>query len=294
MTTAVGIITYNPDIARLKRALDAIHAQTDMVYLYDNHSENAAEVQSLLGPYAHVAFFAQKENRGISVGLNEIARLARAAGHQWLLTLDQDSVCPNQMVLEFLKYVSLPDAALLCPRVVDYRQVYRYAFKKPPERDYEPVSLCITAGSFVNLEVWNDVGGFDETLFIDYVDYEYCYRLRSRHYAVYQINTVVLDQELGDLEPAKHAAFFLKAGERLHSRLIMSFACKKRYSSIRRYYATRNQIYCARKYPRYHCALKETFNLIYVFMKMLLLSAHKWAMIEAMIHGVSDGKRMPL
>ena len=45
---AAGIVLYSPDIARLKKNLEAIVPQVEKVFLVDNHSDNIEEVKKML------------------------------------------------------------------------------------------------------------------------------------------------------------------------------------------------------------------------------------------------------
>lgn len=292
MRVAAGIVTYNPNIERLTKTIQSIYPQVNVVVLFDNHSGNIEDIKKSVQGYKQLKLIEGERNFGIATGLNSIAEYAYTRNYQWLLTLDHDSVPQADMISEFLKFTSLKDVALLCPRVVDYRQAYRYAFQSPDSSDYNPVQECITAGSFLNLEIWKKIGGFDEFLFIDFVDYEYCYKLRANHYAIYKINGLVLDQELGDLKMSKHAKYFLKMGEKLHSQLIMSFACKKSYSVQRRYYCTRNYIYCHKKYPQYIRRCEVVSSLVKISIKLFFLANNRWELMGAIFRGIRDGKRL--
>ena len=52
--TAAGIVTYNPDIQRLKANIDAITNQVYIVYCFDNGSDNINEIRRLLDAYDNV------------------------------------------------------------------------------------------------------------------------------------------------------------------------------------------------------------------------------------------------
>lgn len=54
----------------------------------------------------------------------------------------------------------------------------------------------------MNLGCWSDVGRMDDSLFIDFVDTEWCIRARSRGYRVVGIPWVKMQHELGE-EPIR-------------------------------------------------------------------------------------------
>jgi GT2 family glycosyltransferase len=71
--------------------------------------------------------------------------------------------------------------------------------KKEPAEEY--VDFCITSASCTNLNAWKNVGGFDEWLFIDLVDNDFCKRIIVSGYKILRINSLVLDQEFGKIIP---------------------------------------------------------------------------------------------
>jgi rhamnosyltransferase len=93
----------------------------------------------------------------------------------------------------------------------------------------------MTSGNLLNLEATRAAGPFEEKLFIDCVDLEYCLRLRKEGFVIIQDNTVPLEHSLGDFRTWKFLG--LKIGYSNHN-------------PVRRYYITRNKIYVLRKYFR--------------------------------------------
>lgn len=292
MKLATGIVLYNPDIERLKENIDAVYFQTSIVILFDNGSKNISQVETLISKYPNLLLIKSYDNIGVATALNQIAQYCYKKEYDWLLALDQDSVCPSNIINDFLKYVDIQDVAVICPRIEDKRQMYRYAFKTFPRSGFQEVQKCITAGSFIKLSVLKSLGWFNDFLFIDYVDYEYCRRIIANRYKIIQANSVVLNQELGNVVLSKHAYLYIKLGEALHSRIIMSFACKKTYSAMRRYYCARNHVYCIKKYRKYCNILDELFISIKLVIKMLFLSKQKIKVLIAMYRGFVDGMKL--
>jgi rhamnosyltransferase len=63
---------------------------------------------------------------------------------------------------------------------------------------YSEVRTCITSGALTNLDLWKKLDGFDEQMFIDSVDFEYCYRVRKAGYKVIQTDQVQLSHSIGN------------------------------------------------------------------------------------------------
>ena len=109
--------------------------------------------------------------------MNQILNYAYKNNYQWFLTLDQDSVCNSDLIKEYLKYINLPNVAMITCNKEDRN------FKnleKVTMQEYEEVDSCITSSCFNKTSALKEVGGFDNYFFIDYVDFDICYSLKEK------------------------------------------------------------------------------------------------------------------
>ena len=93
-----GIVLYNPEIDLLENNIKAIINNVDCVYLYDNASKNYNEIEDLISKFNNVVYKRGSENEGIAKGLNQILNYATDNGYEWYLTMDQDSICSDNLV----------------------------------------------------------------------------------------------------------------------------------------------------------------------------------------------------
>jgi rhamnosyltransferase len=191
-----GIVTYNPDIDRLRDNIAAVSPQVDEVLIFDNHSNNLGDIETLISCYP-ATLTRWDKNSGMAVALNRLANSAIEAGATDILFLDQDSVVGQGTVAGLAEYRS-PEIGIVTPLIVD-----RNNTKIEPDLEmiYE-IKRPITSGSLVNLEAWKAVGGYDERLFVDWVDDEFCDNLRAHGYKLIRVNGVSLLHELGNQEYA--------------------------------------------------------------------------------------------
>lgn len=230
MDVSAGIVLFNPDIKRLKENIDAVIVQCTHLYLVDNGSGNVDEVKGLLNQYnqSKISILWNRENQGIAKALNQLTSAAQKEGFDWILTLDQDSVVPSNIVGEFEKYINNSSVGILCPIICDRNKDEEIKINE----DCTEIDECITSGSLLNIKAWSEIGGFDERMFIDGVDFDICYRLRQRGYKIYCIHSVVLLHELGHIE---------------YHRFLFWRVLVKNHSAFRKYYIARNIIYTAKK-----------------------------------------------
>ena len=102
------IITYNPDIKIFEKCVAAAALQIKEIIVWDNNSENIQMIKRVIedaGKYViegsgkpDIRLIACTKNAGIGAALNCIFTKAEKAGKKWVLTLDQDSVIPANMM----------------------------------------------------------------------------------------------------------------------------------------------------------------------------------------------------
>lgn len=269
-----GIVTYNPDLIRLKDNISAVELQVERVIVVDNGSTNIGAIDNLCKEHK-AELLCNSENLGIAKALNQLFEYTRSifGEDSYILTLDQDSVVYPDIIELYSKYVDFDRVA----SITSLREDRNYsATDYSNQTEYSYASKCITSGNLVKLSAWEKIGGFDERLFIDMVDSEFCYRLRLSGYNILQINKVEFVHELGD-------AFIVK------------FLGKKRtilnHSAFRKYYIFRNTIYLLRKYriarKDYNCLeLIKALFCIWFFEKDKLKKTKRSFM------GIIDGFRM--
>jgi len=190
------IVTYEPDIELLNANIAAVLGQVEGVVLVDNASRNLSSFLQTLDPRVDV--LRQSQNQGLSRAMNAAARRAQAEGADAVLMLDQDSVVSAGAGASLSNALRAdPGLAIVAAHMVD-RNVEGVG--ESPTDVLEAVNACITSGSLVRLSDWAAVGGWDENLFIDYVDFDFCLRLRMRGRGIRIDHETKLDHAIGDAQ----------------------------------------------------------------------------------------------
>ena len=278
-----GIISYNPDIARLTENITAICNQVSYVIVIDNGSDNYAKISAKLCNFDNVILHALGENKGIAYALNQCFMLAEKKHAKWILTLDQDSVCPCDMITKYASYLSkirkktdankFEHIGILCPTIVD-RNV---GVIEGDCSHSKPVSKCITSGALTSYAAWETIGGFDEKMFIDGVDFEFCERLHKYGYYIIRVANVELLHELGQMTSHK---------------VLCKTVYVKNHSATRKYYITRNRFYVAKKHKKPFSILKAHLSAIKAFFTVLLFESDKTEKCKAICNGARDYNKM--
>ena len=261
MNYAIGIVTYQPDIARLQENLKAANGAP--LILVDNGSENIADIRTIT---EGTVLIEKPKNLGIAAALNQLFRQVQTLGCEWIVTLDQDSVIQPGMLEAFSHHISQSDLGIICPRIED-RRLGRQHTQSTSGTEY--VTHAITAGNMVRLKAWEAVGGFTEALFIDGVDFDFCLKLREGGWQILRDNSVCLYQEIGHGRkitlPFHHQMSVLN------------------HSPQRLYYIARNYLWIGRQHhQRLHWTLEVAKRLFIV----LCFERNKWQKLRAMIKGI--------
>ena len=268
-----GIVTYNPNIDRLRDNIAAVSTQVQQILIVDNGSENIADIIELEGSFPNLSVKALSENMGIARALNDI--FSRFEGKaEWVLTLDQDSVVSHGFIDSFSKYLDDSSFVSLCPTIsmridecnVDYDDV-----------DIKVVPKCITSGNLVRVSVWKEIGKFREDLFIDMVDFEFCYRLHRFGYNIHQVNSAVLLHELGN--PCYRR--FLWKRVRVYN-----------HNAFRKYYIVRNSMLLLKVYPREKDISYIRKFLVKTIVFTILYENERMEKIRQVIKGIHDYRKL--
>lgn len=270
---SAGIVTYNPDINRLSENINAINAQVDCIIIVDNGSENILNIEELLLYYKNIFLVKNRENLGIAKALNQIILLSKKNHYDWVITLDQDSVVADDIIRVFKKYISFENIAIITPLIVDRNIQISEDITKP----YEYVEKCITSGSLTKIQACENVGYFDEKMFIDIVDFEFCARLQEKGYKILKVNETKLLHELGK----SREVYFL--GKKI---IVYN------HSPIRKYYYTRNFLYYIRKHKNLLDIKKIYFHFIYRLIVTIMFEEKKMEKFKQIVGGFKDSKKM--
>lgn len=232
------VVSFNPDEALLDNLL-ALKAEAPHVLLIDNASTNSKHVRKMAQD-AQVEIVENSENLGVSGALNQAIRYAQINEFLWLWCFDQDSkVAKNCMrsIEEFSDVGSIfARAAIISVPQRDIGTGRAYHNKLDilkEESRYRLMRSVITSGSLISLAAVEQIGLFDQTLFIDSVDHEFCLRARRAGWCVVEIQTPPMAHAIGNSEG------YSVMGIRLIS---------THHSAIRRYYITRNQLEVSRRF----------------------------------------------
>jgi len=234
MKLAGVVILYNPNTDVIKNIASYLFA-IDRLYVYDNSSTLNSEIQNWCNQNSKIILLHDGENGGIAKRLNEASRLSINEGYDWLLTMDQDSYFDLKDLSNYLDCIKTQ---------LNSKEIAMFGIEHEKNENGIGIQSCIiqeieyliTSGSIINLSVFEKTGGFDELLFIDEVDLEFCYKAQTKGFKIMKFPNIYLNHHLGTVSYFRS----FKTGKMTPRTL---------HSPLRVYYMIRNYFYVSKLYP---------------------------------------------
>ena len=226
------VVTFNPDIRRLKILIDATLPQVTSIILVDNKSKNRSLIRALIRRESRISLVPLNKNYGIAYAMNRGIELSHKMLNAFVILLDQDSR-PMPHMVEHLRLGFNQDSrvAAVGPRLLDHR-LDGVSLKRDSNSKFVDTSFLISSGTMIDLKKILLIGGFRSDYFIDHVDTEWIFRLRRLGYRALISNEAILDHVIGDHVRELYLGF----------RLYTVYY----HSPLRDYYMFRNTILLAR------------------------------------------------
>ncbi|SOY49088.1 dTDP-rhamnosyl transferase RfbF [Cupriavidus taiwanensis] len=216
-STAAVVVTFNPDEPVFRRLLQATLRQVGTVVVVDNGSARV-DVAAMCGSEdagaARIRYVPLGTNLGIAAAQNRGIEVAKAAGAEYVLLLDHDSVPADNMVAALRQADrQLRDAGVEVGAVGavthDRRtgttskvvRMVRGRVQRLASQTSEPyieADFLIASGTMIAVSVLERHGMMNEGYFIDHVDTEWCLRVKARGMRLFAIPRARLEHALGD------------------------------------------------------------------------------------------------
>ena len=276
MKVCAGIVLFNPDIKRLRQCIEAIIDQVDQLIIADNASDNIDDIMKESAD-DRILLIKNGSNLGIAAALNQLTNYAGSNGYDWILTLDQDSICEEKLVERLLAAAESENTAMVAPLIIDRGIPEEGSQQRKQLPATENVSFCITSGCLTNVKAIIETGGFNEWLFIYEVDREICIRLLRRGYKMIRVNTVKLYHEHGT--------------KTVNRRILWKKVTYRNYTPTGVFYQTRNLVYMLRRYGAQRSP-KPFFRWIHLYLAFLIkfiYEPERSMRLKAFTKGIKDG-----
>ena len=198
---AVIIVLYNPDtndIDNVRRI-----AQYNVGFVVDNSLIPFMDGETI----GNMSYICNKANIGIAKAQNVALREILKGDYEYVVFLDQDTRVavdyPFQIAMEFSR-IDNGRLAVLGPQVVNAVTGGQYASAihkyEISENGFSLRKHIISSGSCMSINALKDVGLMWGELFIDYVDFEWCWRAASKGYQCGVTSHLQISHHVGQRE----------------------------------------------------------------------------------------------
>ena len=283
MKVCCVIVCYRPDVPQLLELCESLRVDGSTVILVDN-TEQPYLVDRQRPSDCEVITLGL--NTGIAHAQNVGIAAATAAGGDVIVFFDQDSKIEPGFLLELVSplYLGRPDivsplyfddtSKVELPSVRLNRYGVARAVRRGDSSTPYPVDVVISSGTAATKEVFDVAGPFDEGLFIDFVDTEWCLRCRSRQISIRVVPSAVMHQRIGSKSISLGVATIFV------------------HSPVRCYYQLRNCFHLFRKrHIPFLFALRETTSVFLSRALLLLFVGDRLAYVKAYFRALRDGAK---
>ncbi|WP_318606621.1 glycosyltransferase [Mitsuokella jalaludinii] len=267
---AAVVVLYNPDKTVLKN-ISTYTSSVGKLYIVDNTPDGKIKKSFDISSLSNTEYIQLGENKGIAYALNKGMEMAKRDGFKFLLTMDQDSKFEDGVLEGYLKYayklfVENEKIAIIGISHDAYNPKY-------PEKDWEYAKEIISSGMLISLARSLYIGNFREDFFIDFVDYEYCYRAWRMGYKAAIITKYQLTHQIDGVHPIDF--------------LGIHFNNHNNHNRVRVYYLFRNALIVMKSYPS---TIPEWLILyLKIWIKTICVENDKLGKLKYSLYGLYDG-----
>ena len=187
--------------------INRIARQSDRVFVCDNSSVDNSALFAESAP--NIVYIANKKNLGLPAAFNKVFKgdywetADQDNDDQWIIFFDQDSKIEsghiNSLINEFKKIREKNDIGCLGPLYYEINssqiQIPKSKYRIT-EHSYAVKSI-ITSSMLTTLDIIKEVGYWNEDLFLDYADWDFCWRIQKTGKSCCITDVVILKHSLG-------------------------------------------------------------------------------------------------
>ena len=212
MTVSIIIVNYNV-YEHLKNCINSIYKKindVDYEIIVADNNSTERDIDHLLQNYPDIKYISLKENLGFAKA-NNIA--AKAANGKYLLFLNPDTLVIENFIPEFIDQIKMNSKTGICAPRLTYSDnsfqsstgpelglfydilesfmlsgIYRKYTNKKYLADLSnahKVGWVSAACFFIGKDVFDNVGGFTESYFLNYEDIDLCYKVLALGLDIY-------------------------------------------------------------------------------------------------------------
>lgn len=260
------VVYYNGNIDLFAKNIIEIEKQVQQIVVVDNGS--AISAQYAVEKIKNLKYIRLEKNYGIAKALNVGVTSIENLEIKYILTMDQDSTLDNGCV-ELLLHTINEES-----NIVSVGPNYNCSKMK---NAYELKKVLISSGNLVLLDWYHKVGGYDDSLFIDDVDFDFSLKLWKEGGKCAIVRDAHMQHNLGDSTIGEFVFIKKRISE---------------HSAQRYYYMYRNNKIISNRYfdafPIF--IIKKNIMAFVHYIEVLMFHSNKKEKIASIRQGKRDAK----
>ena len=295
--TCAVVVTYNPTdkiLSTMRENFQYLHN----FLVYDNGSEDGVktkiqamveELENKLKTDNHGIYFINgKENLGLAKAYNISIKFLKEKNYEFVLVLDQDSKLSKgtteELLIHYERLSKICKVGAVSPTVIQEGQGPLNAFFDGRFRwkglSYEDdfvleSPFLINSGTFMQIKILDEIGHYDETLFLDSVDHDMSFRMRYHGYHLFIVKEILLRQNVDN---------------KIDFKFLWIKLDREGHSPTSDYYLVRDSMRVAKRYFKNYWpqSILLFSNVIIKFVATLFIYRHKSDRFAMIIKGLRD------
>lgn len=256
------IILYYPKYEEVYRNISSYCSCIETLYIIENSNINKDFINSLK-ELVKIRIISSGKNIGISKSLNLALEHASKDKYEWLLTMDQDTSFERNDFSSFLNSFENINKKNL----IIFSPIHNKKFITTNIIEKE---FVMTSANIINVEKSLKINGFNDKLFIDEIDHDFCFKSIINKYKIIVNENIAVNHSLGKKDIRNVTI----------------------YPALRLYYMCRNYLYIREKYNDINndfFKLRDKY-LIKFFIRHLIYSSEKFKCLKMILLGMFDYK----
>lgn len=268
----VVVVLYDPQNVHFNN-IKSYYPLFDHIVVVDNSKESHInELNEFIKPNENKFVYKHyPENIGLSRALNEGVECLANYGCDWVITMDADSYFISDLTSVYRKEIEQfieQNVAVLAPVHIFDRS------KNSEFKGTREIEWSMTSGCAFNISIFKKLDGFNQSLFVDGLDIEYCYRASKNGYKIVKCGEALLQHYPGETRQFKIAG---------HSILKYGYASPWRY-----YLQSKAIIFIFLRYKK----PKELLRYLSKWVKVIFLFNNKIQYFKEISRGTIEGVKL--
>lgn len=256
MNIYAGVTFYYPSLETINYVV-SLKNVFEKIIIFDNSERPDPTILNVFADRNKYIYRCNNQNLGLSKAFNYMIRTCIDENVNYLMLFDQDSCFDIDIVNNFIIKLTSIEELYRRNTMIFALKTYFYdedIYNMSCLEELDESNFVISSGSCLNISLVAESNIlYDENLFIDHIDFDFCKRIIQNNYKILILNKFFVKQQLG-------------------------YKYKNRicYSPIRFYYFTRDRLYLNRRDYSFPLYIFYNFkSLCYILFKKIIMNEDK-------------------